>query len=45
MIEEIKKAIEYGVVKPNEQGYWKEIKAAAEQLVEEWESKNAELVK
>ena len=45
MIEDIKRAIEFGVVKQNEQAYWKDIKTAAYKLVEEWEAKNEELVK
>ncbi len=45
VIEEIKKAIQFGVVKENEKAYWKEIKSAAQKLVEQWEAKNEELVK
>lgn len=45
VIEEIKEAIQFGVVKKNQQEYWGEVKRAAEKLVEEWETNNAEFVK
>jgi hypothetical protein len=41
LIEEIKKDLEYGRVDKSEEKYWKDIKLAAESLIEEWEQKNA----
>ena len=40
IIEEVKKAVKYGKVKPSEQKYWDELKEAAEIMIEEWEEKN-----
>lgn len=45
LIEEIKKDLEYGKVDPSQEKYWKDIKEAAESVIEEWEQTNAELIK
>lgn len=44
LINDVKKDLEFGRVDPSEQKYWKDIKEAAESLIEEWEQKNAELI-
>jgi hypothetical protein len=44
LVNDIKKDLEFGRVDPSEQKYWKDIKEAAESLIEEWEQKNAELI-
>lgn len=45
IIEQIKDAVKYGKVKATEQQYWEELKDAAEVMIQEWEDKNAELIK
>lgn len=45
LIEEIKKDLEFGVVETSEQKYWKDIREAAESVIQEWEETNAELIK
>ena len=45
LVDEVKKDLEYGKVQKNEEGYWKEIKSAAEGMIQEWESNNAELIR
>ncbi len=37
LINDIKKDLEFGRVEESEQKYWKDIKEAAESLIEEWE--------
>jgi hypothetical protein len=44
LINDVKKDLEFGRVEPAHQKYWKDIKEAAESLIEEWEQKNAELI-
>lgn len=44
LINDVKKDLEFGRVDPSEEKYWKDIKEAAESLIEEWEQKNAELI-
>lgn len=41
LVEEIKKDLEFGKVDPAEEKYWKDIKEAAESVIEEWEQTNA----
>lgn len=44
LIEEVKKDLDHGKVEKHEQAYWKEIKQAAEMMIQEWEVKNCQLI-
>jgi hypothetical protein len=45
LIDEIKRDLEFGKVDASEEKYWKDIKEAAESLIEEWEEKNVEIIR
>ena len=45
LIEEIKKDIEYGKVNKDQEKYWKDIKEAGENVIQEWEETHAEVIR
>jgi hypothetical protein len=44
VIKEVKYAMEHVKLKPTEEKYWKEVKQAADRLIQEWEEKNAKFI-